>query len=547
MPDPKDAVADKIFSGASDSKLPSNVKPLSVEKRRQWVGAWNGRFRDCKSDGGSADTCESSAFAVANVAIKKEMSEEEMAVFVKDMTEAETTKFYMGQIEAWDISLAQFSQEESEYSSTGGGEERACSNCRWFVAPGGCIVVEGYPLPIVPNGISNKWLARKEAEEMDPIPVRIVEGEAALSGFLETAKGMIASLGRLLKDSADTYREIEPSRQFALYKDTAGELRWFAWMSNKWRDRDNPAEIIEEKAHQEYVAWVDKTKNFPEAWLWHTPGTRWGVADVVDYTDGFLVVSGTVDKGMETVAESMEGEDLGVSHGFRYRHSDKDQGIIGWYRSFELSPLPPDAAANQWTSMDMIGKEVDMGFNQAKREFLVDKLGEARVNLLEDDTKGMRQALEKAGVESKEIEDTLADDPPKDGKDGAVVTNITNISEEASKAIADAAGKAAAEALVETDVFKGMVTSLDEVKAGQAQALEDQKGLRDRLVELERSDDEKIAGAIRGKSARPNGHVASQDNKNVVAEDDPAYKAEFGGPTIMDEIMADLEVEAETR
>lgn len=543
MPDPKDAVADKIFSGASDSKLPSNVKPLSLEKRRQWVGAWNGRFRDCKSDGGSADTCESSAFAVANAAIKKDMDEAEQAEFVKDMGELETAKFYGGQVESWDIFQAQFSQEESEYSSTGGGEDRACSNCRWFVPPGACIVVEGYPLPIVSNGISNKWLARKEAEEMDPIPVRIVEGEATAS-LNERLKSLLDWLQKSWPAAGFSAKigDHKPPGQFALYKDTAGDLRWFAWMSNKWRDRDNPAEIIEESAHQEYVAWVDKTKNFPEAWLWHTPGTRWGQADVVDYTDGFLVVSGTVDKGMEPVAEAMEGEDLGVSHGFRYRHSDKDRGIIGWYRSFELSPLPPDAAANQWTSMDMIGKEVDMGFNQAKREFLVGKIGEDRVALLEDDTKGMRQALEKAGVESKEIEDALAADPPEDTKGGAGVT----LSEEASKAIADAAGKAAAQALLETDAFKGMVTSLDEVKAGQAQALEDQKGIRERLVELERTDDEKIASAIRGKSARSNGHVASGSDKNVVAEDDPDYKAEFKGPTIMDSIMGDLEVPAET-
>ncbi len=540
MPDPKDAVAEKIFSGASDSKLPSNVKPLSLEKRRQWVGAWNSRFRDCKSDGGSADTCESSAFAVANAAIKKEMSEDEMAVFVKDMGELETHKFYMGMIEAWDIYPRQVSQTEAEYSPTGGNADQACSNCRWFVPPGACVVVSGEPDPIVPNGNSNRWEARARIEEeREPLPVRIVEGEAALSGLIHTAKGMIASLGRILKDSADDHREIDPSRQFAIYKDSDGDLRWFAWMSNKWRDRDNPAEIIEEKAHQEYVAWVDKTKNFPEAWLWHTPGTRWGQADVVDYTDGFLVVSGTVDKGMEAVAEAMEGEDLGVSHGFRYRHSDKDRGIIGWYRSFELSPLPPDAAANQWTSMDMIGKEVDMGFNQAKREFLVGKIGEDRVALLENDTKGMRQALEAKGVEWKELE--AVDDDVAAAKDGPNVTNIMNISEEASKAIADAAGKAAAEALLETDAFKGMVTSLDEVKASQAQALEDQKTLRDRLVELEKTDDEKVASMIRGKSGRPNGHVASGSAENVVDKDDEDYKPEFKGPTIMDSIMDGLE------
>lgn len=41
------------FSGASDPKLPSNITDLSLETRQQWVGAWNGRFADCRDGGGS--------------------------------------------------------------------------------------------------------------------------------------------------------------------------------------------------------------------------------------------------------------------------------------------------------------------------------------------------------------------------------------------------------------------------------------------------------------------------------------------------------------
>ncbi len=44
------------FSGASDPKLPSNVIDRSLEIRQQWVGAWNGRFSDCREDGGDVDT-----------------------------------------------------------------------------------------------------------------------------------------------------------------------------------------------------------------------------------------------------------------------------------------------------------------------------------------------------------------------------------------------------------------------------------------------------------------------------------------------------------
>ncbi len=44
------------FSGASDPDLPSNVVNQLLDVRKQWVGAWNGRFADCRNDGGDMDT-----------------------------------------------------------------------------------------------------------------------------------------------------------------------------------------------------------------------------------------------------------------------------------------------------------------------------------------------------------------------------------------------------------------------------------------------------------------------------------------------------------
>ena len=137
------AVEAKVFSGAGDSRLPSNVQELSLEKRQAWVGAWNGRFKDCQDEGSSAETCESSAFAVANAAIKKELSE------------GEAQKFYNGMIEGWDVYGAQFPQHEVNYDPLGATDERGCANCRWFISPSACIIVSGYPEPITPNGLSD--------------------------------------------------------------------------------------------------------------------------------------------------------------------------------------------------------------------------------------------------------------------------------------------------------------------------------------------------------------------------------------------------------
>ncbi len=58
-----------------------------------------------------------------------------------------------------------------------------------------------------------------------------------------------------------------------------GTFRWFGWVSNKWRDRDYPAEpkiggqIITEAAHKEFVdwAWTNPKENMSYLWPWHTP------------------------------------------------------------------------------------------------------------------------------------------------------------------------------------------------------------------------------------------------------------------------------------
>lgn len=556
-----------------------------------------------------------------------------------EMTPEDKQKLYNGMIESWDIYSTQFPQEEVNYDPLGATAERGCANCRWFISPNACLIVEAYPQPITANGISDRWEAKK-VRPMDPLRVTIVEEQDASlteadkatkteggveypasdfavvpdsdkpsgwklrlaedsagnqtvaqvgraitalqpGGFrgrqvqltTEQKTGAISKIGgaigrisgattdqktslrgrldgvksrtievsvphRMVSIVKETLNRLSPipSRDdpapFLMFKDVNGDLRWFAWTSNRWRDRDNPPEILSEKAHKDYVAYVDRTGHYPEAWLWHTPGTKWGQADWVDYADGFLMTSGTVDPGMEHVADALVlQKDIGVSHGFRYRHSDAAKGIVGWYRTFEISPLPVGAAANPWTSLEVIHKELDMSFSSAKRTFLVEHLGEAEATRLENDTGAMKAALEKKGIEWKDVPD--ADD------DGPSVVNIAGLGEEGMKALAEEAGKAAATALIETPAFKDMVTA-------QATILTDFKGLVDRITELEKSDDEKIAAAVGARSHRAPGHRASEDPANALTkeEQEAAIKAGEGGPSILDQVMEGMEVQA---
>lgn len=549
--------AQKIFSGASDSKLPSNVEGLSLATRKQWVGAWNGRFRDCRSDGGSMSTCESSAFAVANAAIK-ELNVEQDAESTPDgqtaTAEPETSTGKAEKpterkkdhqfVDSWEYSSRQVSQTNANYMPLGGTGERACANCQFFISPAACSVVENFPQAISPTGLSDLWRARElPIDAMTPIPVVIVEEQdAALSEAEDGSKRYSVTFPPALKDrffgaikglANLTHKETSSADSpFIVQKDKAGQWRWFARASNKWRDLDHPPEILSEAAHKDYVNWVDATGAYPDLWLWHTPGTKVGKADWVDYSEGFLHFSGTFDEGKEAVALNLQATaELGVSHGFKYVHSDESQGIIGWYRTFEVSPLPRSAAANPWTTMEVIQKELGMAFDSKKRAFLVAQLGEEETARRENDTKAAATALAEAGVESKQ-----ASDPAPGGGSGEgpkPEPSQTPAAGEGAPVTAKDIGDAAAKAIMASDFFKEMTATVDAVQVLSEKNAEALKG-------LQLSDDEKIAGQFtaRAAAARLGGHSASESDKTIIGDDDPLVKVGEPAMQVIDERFA---------
>jgi hypothetical protein len=625
------------FSGASDPNLPSNVEGLSLEKRQQWVGAWNSRFADCRSDGGTTESCESTAFAVANAAIKEVAVVEDKA---KNMVD----------IDFYDYMTRQINQKSAEYDPTGGTAAKACSNCQWFISPAACAIVEGYPDPIVPNGISNLWRERVDRfADPDPLEViivgereaqvgdkaetkteggvsypaadyavvpdgdkpsgwklRLAEGNAGNVTVAQVARAITAmqpggfrgnrvslssdqksqAVGRIgraigrtggtdeqktnlrerldgVKATADWFEflvtgpralggaikaallKMQPTRSapdgvpdvesvadpvtydssLTLFKDHDGDLRFVALMSNRYRDRDK--EIIPAAAHEEFVAALDAAdyknaegKPAMEAWLWHTPGTKWGEVDWAHFVNGFMIVSGPVDKGCEDVAQRLAADrTLGVSHGFRYLTDAADPSIITQYRAFEFSPLPRAVASNPYTDLAVIQEEVkamgdDKRIPDEKRAFLADKLGDQRVTGLEGDTAKQDDALQTAGIDFKNT-DGAADGTPA-GTDTV-------------QALAEAAVKAVTESKVMTDMAEAVKAVADGYKA-----------LDLRLRALERTDDAKMGDLFRSRVGTVADQRASQSDGNVVEKAEAEKEGAGPGTNIFEEITENL-------
>lgn len=200
---------------------------------------------------------------------------------------------------------------------------------------------------------------------------------------------------------------------FRIFKDADGIWRWFGWATNKWRDKDSDAdpvhggEILTEAAHKEFIAWVDKnpTRRMPALWPWHTKEAAHEMrADWLDYANGFVCVSGPLgEEEAKAISRVADQYDLGMSHGFYALDRDQEHGHILKYRTFEVSYLPLQNAANPWTDFVTIEKEVEsMGFSDDKRAMLALLAGEEFAEEVEQETEAKADLLEQAGVDSKE-------------------------------------------------------------------------------------------------------------------------------------------------
>jgi len=145
-----------------------------------------------------------------------------------------------------------------------------------------------------------------------------------------------------------------------------------------------------------------------------------------------------------------------------------------------------------------------------KREYLVKRLGEERVQVIEKDTEAMSKELEAAGVEWKEKEES------------APVAPV------ASATPTDPAQ--AVEALKELFNVKELNDVLTAIQAGQKALTDKLDAQAKEIAALKKSSDEKVAEAIAPK-VKPMrwGFQASEAKETLLAETDPLAKAAPAG------------------
>lgn len=421
------------YSGPGDSKLPSHIKKLPGKKQGQWVHVWNSTFKKTGDEG--------KAFAAANSVVKKVL---EGKGLIMDL---------------WEVDSRQLGQDEAGYDAMGAKDGKGCGNCNFFI-PGddACLIVSG---DIVATGISNFWYQR-EPYKPEPMPVTIVGG-----------KSLAERIKRLV--GFTVWSKVRP---FAVVKDSNGRLRFFMTVSNNYKDKHK--EIITEAAHKAYVVYADKSGKYPEAWLWHTEGTKWGQVDWLDYADGFLVASGLVDPGSESVALKLAEQDTAVSHGF---FCVAEKGLITKYWSFEFSALPRKNAANEWTGYNLATEWEDcMGFSEDKKKWLIEMgVPEDKLKAVEDANQALGEKLKGMGVEFKEADFT---------ETVQVMATLDKL----------------------TDAIVGLKGEV--------------VGLGDRVGKAEKSVDDKVAEAFTARNGQEKGFSPANSAKTQASSSDPDVQAE---------------------
>jgi len=505
-----------------NDKLPSNVATMDAKSQRQWRHIFN----SCHSDGGDDSKC----FAMANGVVKRNKG---LDLTADELVAVEACKY--SDYEDYASYDRRLSKDQAQYDPMGATDGKGCANCQWFQSPSSCAVVAG---TISPTGLSSLWRAL-EPVQVTPIPVTVVvdnyadkiETKAAgSSGTLagEDRASLLERATSALKSAFGFSAPVEEaspvtppvlSKPFTLVKQKDGQLRFFTAWSNNFMDREG--EIFSEDAHKDFIDWCETGGQYPELWQWHTEGTKYGQVDWLDYTDGFVFASGTIDKGYEPLAEQIAKEDTGVSHGFSGLQSGN---VIVSYRSYELSTLPRSNAAVWTTSFDIARQGAkEMGFTAARKQYLKDHgLSDEQITQAETKAVGMKNALVTAGIAWKDAD--LEPDP------APVVT------EPPAAAGGDKAAPAPAPATpnISEQLLEMMNKQTDALVAlaGQMKSVSEKVDAVDgRVKSIESDTDGRVARAIT-PSNRTAVVAASKADDNVVAQEQRNDDQEFFGQIV---------------
>lgn len=360
------------------------------------------------------------------------------------------------------------------------------------------------------------WLTKSSNEYPIENKSQVRQSLSLVIKNLEEGKEEARDAIQGIKQAAKKFGIGAAENTVVIEKDASGKWRTVMWPSNNFLDLDK--DIISEKAHLEYVDWVNENMDLAPVFMsCHKYQTiRKNRVDFVGYESGFLMMSSPLEEHeAEGLLKAQVLTDIGMSHGTIVIERDpNDARVITKYRMVEVSDLPLSRAANPFTDFDtLILKEVVMSkVDLDIKSYLATILG--------DETKaeefigraGLKQkALQDAGVESKEVStpEVKAEAPAADVNMDAVVSqvmervskelDVEGLSEYIAKMQADVQKVPVLEALIKEAMASKEDSLAEMISAPAGRAFAWTKGrasqATDNVLDAKKEDDELLKKA----------------------------------------------------
>lgn len=251
-------------------------------------------------------------------------------------------------------------QDDVDYVSVSSTSGQACGGCRWFNDAGyngnaysSCQLVNSYPIPIRETGWCEKYEAMPEPE---PDYIEVIEELTEVLSSLDTKEqkpNLIERVKALFSFPAKARDE-----PFTGGFKAVGGGKWVGMWSNNFEDREG--EYFPARATDAYIARLDaKEIEMPELYFWHIPYSygkattvmRVAVDDRPNAPSVSIAAGYFYDNPIAKAFEkaTLKSKGLKMSHGFLYPPQARVNGVYHYYDTFEISALPPYAAANPYT------------------------------------------------------------------------------------------------------------------------------------------------------------------------------------------------------
>jgi hypothetical protein len=325
-----------------------------------------------------------------------------------------------------------FDQSEVNYTTLSNKRVQACANCRFFFPSGGCLIVESQPLSILATGYCQEWRALPEPEDKTTEMLETLEAIEHQLGVNNMSVGAMEkkpSLKERLLALVGIKARDEP---FTAGFKALGNGKWIAIWSNNFEDQER--EYFPAAATDAYIARLDaKEIDMPELYFWHVAypfGRAKSIARIAaDQRPISPSVSIAVGDFYETpIAKAFEQATLKsqkqykMSHGYFYPENALINGVYHYYDTFELSVLPPYAAANPYT---LFGDETMPVVSPEKQKELEALLGKDFAAEVVTKAEQRAKELKEQGVGYKDL--TLIDTEARAQLD-ALTKQITELS-----------------------------------------------------------------------------------------------------------------------